>query len=142
MIPGLILVLPGPADIPGAPLILGGLVTIIAFQIVLRQEHQIGQTRVGHLMLNSNTTIQDIADRAKVSKATVSRVLNNSTAVNEDKRQAALDAMQVLGFQPSVFARGLASGQSMMIGVLNPKYRQSVLRHDRPGNYPGARRER
>tara|TARA_R110002049_G_scaffold27321_2_gene94268 strand:- start:487959 stop:488966 length:1008 start_codon:yes stop_codon:yes gene_type:complete len=70
------------------------------------------------LILNTRTTIQDIADRANVSKATVSRVLNNSSAVNEDKRQAVLDAMQLLGFKPNVFARGLASGQSMTIGVL------------------------
>ncbi|MDB4423005.1 LacI family DNA-binding transcriptional regulator, partial [Rhodopirellula sp.] len=31
------------------------------------------------------TTIQDIADHAQVSKSTVSRVLNKSTAVNKDK---------------------------------------------------------
>ena len=75
-----------------------------------------GKSRIS--MVNSRTTIQDIAEHANVSKATVSRVLNNSSVVNEDKRQAVLDAMQTLGFKPNVFARGLASGQSMTIGVL------------------------
>ena len=69
-------------------------------------------------MLNTRTTIQDIAERANVSKATVSRVLNNSSAVNEDKRKAVLDAMNLLGFKPNAFARALASGQSMTVGVL------------------------
>ncbi len=65
-----------------------------------------------------NITIQDIARHAKVSKSTVSRVLNNTSAVTEDKRKAVLDATRKLGFRPNVFARSLASGRSMTIGVL------------------------
>ena len=69
-------------------------------------------------MSTSDTTIQDIADRANVSKSTVSRVLNNSSAVHQDKRSAVLEAMKVLGYEPNVFARSLAGGQSMTIGIL------------------------
>lgn len=69
-------------------------------------------------MQPSETTIQDIADRAQVSKSTVSRVLNNSSAVHQDKRSAVLEAMKVLGFEPNVFARSLAGGRSMTIGIL------------------------
>lgn len=69
-------------------------------------------------MVSNTTTIQDIADHANVSKATVSRVLNNSSAVNDEKRDAVLEAMKTLGFQPNVFARSLAGGQSMTIGIL------------------------
>lgn len=65
-----------------------------------------------------DVTIQDIANYANVSKSTVSRVLNNTSAVNEDKRKAVLEATQKLGFKPNVFARSLASGKSMTIGVL------------------------
>lgn len=65
-----------------------------------------------------NVTIQDIADTANVSKSTVSRVLNNSTPVNEKKRKAVLAAMKKLNFQPNIFARGLAGGQSMTVGVV------------------------
>ena len=65
-----------------------------------------------------NVTIQDIAHEAEVSKATVSRVLNGTTAVNEDKRRAVLEATRRLGFKPNVVARSLAKGRSMTIGVL------------------------
>jgi len=64
------------------------------------------------------TTIQDIADHARVSKSTVSRVLNNSSSVNEDKRAAVMEAMKKLGFEPNVVARSLAGGRSMTLGVL------------------------
>jgi LacI family transcriptional regulator len=63
-------------------------------------------------------TIQDIALRAKVSKSTVSRVLNNTTPVEDRKRAAVLRAMRQLKYKPNLFARGLASGQSMTIGVV------------------------
>jgi LacI family transcriptional regulator len=65
-----------------------------------------------------NVTIQDIADEAKVSKATVSRVLNNTSAVSPEKRRAILEATDRLGFEPNVVARSLANGRSMTIGVL------------------------
>lgn len=63
-------------------------------------------------------TISHIARKANVSKSTVSRVLNNSTPVTEDKRQAVLQAIAALDYRPNVFAQGLASGQSLTIGVL------------------------
>ncbi len=63
-------------------------------------------------------TIQDIAEKANVSKSTVSRVINNTTPVNERKRKAVLDAMETMNFQPNVFARGLAGGFSMTIGIV------------------------
>lgn len=69
-------------------------------------------------MQDSATTIQDIAKRANVSKSTVSRVMNNSSIVNEEKRTAVLTAMQALNYQPSPVARGLAGGKSMTIGIL------------------------
>lgn len=39
LLPGLIMVLPGPADIPGVPVVLGVLVIIIAVQMILKREH-------------------------------------------------------------------------------------------------------
>jgi len=69
--------------------------------------------------LNSKkATIDDIAKLANVSKSTVSRVLNDTTPVHEDKREAVEKAMKELDFQPNVFARSLAGGQSKTIGVL------------------------
>lgn len=69
-------------------------------------------------MQKKKVTIQDIAEKANVSKSTVSRVLNKSTLVKEHKRLAVLDAMKQLDFQPNQMARSLAGGRSMTIGVL------------------------
>lgn len=63
-------------------------------------------------------TIADIATKADVSISTVSRVLNNTAPVAAPTRQAVLEAMQALDYQPNIFARGLASGQSLTVGVL------------------------
>ena len=63
-------------------------------------------------------TIHDIAQAAGVSPSTVSRVLTGSTPVAPAKREAVLDAVKRLNYQPNAFARGRAKGQSHSIGVL------------------------
>lgn len=69
-------------------------------------------------MTPKKATIDDIARLANVSKSTVSRVLNDTTPVHQAKREAVQAAMKQLDFQPNVFARSLAGGQSNTIGVL------------------------
>lgn len=66
----------------------------------------------------NNVTIADIATKAQVSISTVSRVLNDTAPVTAETRQIVLDAMEALNYQPNIFAQGLASGQSMTVGVL------------------------
>lgn len=63
-------------------------------------------------------TIQDIAERANVSKSTVSRVMNNSSVVDISKRRAVIEAMDALKFQPNMVARSLAGGKSLTVGIL------------------------
>lgn len=65
-----------------------------------------------------NITIQDIADRARVSISTVSRVLNDTAPVADETRERVLSIIAELGYKPNLFARGLAGGQSRTIGVL------------------------
>ncbi len=66
-------------------------------------------------------TISDIADQAGVSKATVSRVLNNrAEGVGPETRQRIQEILRETGFQPSGFARGLATGRSASVGVIIP----------------------
>jgi LacI family transcriptional regulator len=66
-------------------------------------------------------TIADIARQAGVSKATVSRVLNNrAEGVGPDTRQRIQAILRETGFQPSGFARGLATGKSASVGVVIP----------------------
>lgn len=67
-------------------------------------------------------TISDIARRADVSISTVSRVLRGTAPVTESKRQAVIAAVKELNYHPNVFARGLASGESMAIGVLTQNF--------------------
>jgi LacI family transcriptional regulator len=67
-------------------------------------------------------TINDIAREANVSISTVSRVLRGTAKVSESKREAVLAAVSELDYQPNIFARGLASGQSMAIGVLTQNF--------------------
>ncbi|KLU02899.1 ribose operon repressor [Rhodopirellula islandica] len=69
-------------------------------------------------MSTGRITIQDIANRADVSKSTVSRVLNSPLIVQADKRERVLATMAELGYQPNQVARSLAGGRSMTIGIV------------------------
>lgn len=60
----------------------------------------------------------DVARLAGVSHMTVSRVLNNHTAVREETRRRVLAAIKELGYQPNTAARALATRRSGVIGVL------------------------
>ena len=48
----------------------------------------------------NKVTISDVADRAQVSEATVSRVLNKSNSVSFTNRKAVLEAVKELGYTP------------------------------------------
>ena len=66
-------------------------------------------------------TIADIAERAGVSKATVSRVLNNRPeGVGKKTRERIQQIVAETGFQPSGVARGLATGKSRTVGLIIP----------------------
>jgi LacI family transcriptional regulator len=63
-------------------------------------------------------TITDVAEAAGVSVRTVSRVLNSSPKVGETTRVQVQGQIDRLGFQPSLGARALASGRSLLLGVV------------------------
>jgi LacI family transcriptional regulator len=65
-------------------------------------------------------SIQDVADRAKVSISTVSRVLNRRNIVNEETRKRVESAIDELGYSPNVFARGLMLRRSHILGLVLP----------------------
>lgn len=62
--------------------------------------------------------IYDISEKAGVSIATVSRVLNGNSKVSEKTRQKILKVMEETGYQPNVFARGLGLNTMNTIGIL------------------------
>jgi len=64
----------------------------------------------------STVTIKDVAQRAGVSIATVSYVLNESAPVSEPTRSRVLAAAAELGYRPSAIARGLRAQESRLIG--------------------------
>jgi len=63
-------------------------------------------------------TLSDVADLAKVSKATVSHVINNTRFVEEGTRNRVLAAVKELGYQPSLVARSLATNRTETIGII------------------------
>ena len=65
-------------------------------------------------------TIKDVAMRARVSTASVSRVLNGSGVVTEPTRQRVLRAAQHLRYTPHEAARSLITRRTRTIGVLLP----------------------
>lgn len=76
-------------------------------------------------------TIRDVAKKAEVSVATVSRVLNQSAPVKEDTRQRVLNAIKESGFTSNAIARSLSTKKSVTIGVIvpaitNPVFAQST----------------
>ena len=64
------------------------------------------------------TGVKQVAQRARVSTATVSRVLNNSDLVKDTTRARVLKAIEELRYSPNLLARGLAGGKSRSIGVI------------------------
>jgi LacI family transcriptional regulator len=63
-------------------------------------------------------TIKEVSRLANVSMATVSRVLNGTVPVTEPTRVRVMEAVERLGYQPNMFARGLATNRSNGIGVV------------------------
>lgn len=64
------------------------------------------------------TTIKDVAKKAGVSFKTVSRVLNNDTAVRDSTRAKVLAAVEALDYRPNIMARSLRSQRTHTIGFI------------------------
>jgi LacI family transcriptional regulator, galactose operon repressor len=62
--------------------------------------------------------LEEVAKRAKVSTATVSRVLNNVGPVKNSTRTRVLRVAEELKYQPNLHARNLAGGKSRTIGMI------------------------
>lgn len=62
--------------------------------------------------------IYDVSEKAQVSIATVSRVLNGNPNVSEKTRRRVLDVMKELGYTPNIFARGLGLNTMKTIGIM------------------------
>lgn len=63
-------------------------------------------------------TIYELAEKAGVSTATISRVLNNSPKVSEKTRDRIHKLMKEFNYIPSAYARGLSGTSGKTIGIL------------------------
>lgn len=63
-------------------------------------------------------TIRDVAERADVSTATVSHVLNSTRYVSAETKSAVMEAVRALNYHPSVIARSLSTCKTYAIGMV------------------------
>ena len=64
--------------------------------------------------------IKDVAEKAGVSTATVSHVINNTRYVSEPTKQKVIESMNELNYKPNTIARSLRSNKTKMIGFIVP----------------------
>ncbi len=65
-------------------------------------------------------TIKDVAKKAHVSVATVSRVINQKGYVNEETKRLVLNAIEELNYVPNELARSLFQKKSHIVAVIVP----------------------
>ncbi len=66
-------------------------------------------------------SMQDIANKAGVSRVTVSRVLSNHPSVKAETRQKVLYWIKELDYEPNLIAQSLAGSSTHLIGLLVPE---------------------
>lgn len=65
-------------------------------------------------------TLEEIAKRAKVSRSTVSRVINDDPKVSAATRKRVLAIVKRLNYHPNMAARSLAAGRTRILGLVIP----------------------
>ena len=75
--------------------------------------------------------IYDIAEKAGVSVATVSRVINNSANVSEKNRSKVMEIIDQERYVPNIFARNLNSTASKTIDRKSTRLNSSHLKLSR-----------
>lgn len=78
-------------------------------------------------MQKKKPTLQDVATKAKVSTATVSRCLNNPDKVRIEAQEKINKAIEDLGYVPDGAARALASRRTHTIGVIVPTIDNTIF---------------
>ncbi|WP_319460395.1 LacI family DNA-binding transcriptional regulator [Micromonospora sp. RTP1Z1] len=88
-------------------------------------------------------TLEAVARRAGVSRATVSRVVNGSTTVAESIREAVRQAVEELGYVPNLAARSLVTQRTDSVALVMPEEATRVFSDDQvfPGIIRGVSQE-
>ncbi len=77
----------------------------------------------------THATVDDVAARAGVSTATVSRCLNSPDRVVPATREKVMAAIRALNYTPNFGARALASRRTGIIGAVVPTLENAVFAH-------------
>jgi DNA-binding LacI/PurR family transcriptional regulator len=72
-------------------------------------------------------TLEDVAKRAGVSTATVSKVLSNTPYFTDATRDKVMRAVEELSYVPNLAARALSSGKTRIIAVVFPFVYEPLL---------------
>lgn len=64
------------------------------------------------------TTMLEVAKRAGVSKATVSRVLSGNGYVSQETKERVFQAIEESGYRPNLLARSLATNKTQTLGLV------------------------
>ena len=80
----------------------------------------------------TQATIRDVANKAGVSKTTVSHVINATRFVEEETRQRVIQAIHELNYRPSAVARSLTTKRTGTVGIVvsdasNPFFGELLL---------------
>lgn len=87
-------------------------------------------------------TIVDVAEAARVSVSTVSRVLRDHPDVRAETRQRVHQIIEKMGYRPSLLAQAMVSGQTKLIALLvsdisNPFYPQLAKSIEQEAKHDG-----
>ncbi|MCB8976717.1 MAG: LacI family DNA-binding transcriptional regulator [Ardenticatenaceae bacterium] len=77
--------------------------------------------------MDGKLTLEKIGALAGVSRATVSRVINNHPNIREEVRQRVLEVIAETGYQPNQAARSLASNRTGLLGLVIPRDIQELF---------------
>src|SRR6266581_1945118 len=94
-------------------------------------------------MARHRPTLEQVAARAGVSRATVSRVVNGSTTVAQEIRKNVLRAVQELGYVPNHAARSLVTQRANSVALVLPEPSTRIFSDEQffPGIIRGVSQE-
>ena len=72
-------------------------------------------------------TLKDVAEEVGLSVSSVSRVINNTGRISDEKRKAVFEAAKRLNYTPNANARELKKQTSSTIGVIIPDITNSFF---------------
>lgn len=88
---------------------------------MIRYNSYFAKNKENVYIISMSTTIKEIAAKANVSIATVSRALNNSKSIKRDTKKLILQTAKDLNYVPNIMARNLVKRKTNVIAFLLPE---------------------